>query len=47
MIHSELTENRIDGLEKLFNVFPRDVSFRGAYLKGVLLHDNRDVQLTY
>ena len=47
MIHSELTENRIDGLEKLFNVFPRDVSFRGAYLKGVLLHDNGDVQLTY
>ena len=47
MIQSGLTENRIDGLEKLFNVFPRDVSFRGAYLKGVLLHDNGDVQLTY
>lgn len=47
MIQSGLTESRIDGLEKLFNVFPRDVSFRGAYLKGVLLHDNGDVQLTY
>lgn len=47
MISSELTNSRIDGMEWLFKVFPRDYSFSGAYLKGLLLHDNGDVQLTY
>ena len=47
MISTHLDNNRIEGLEKLFDVFPRDYSFSGAYLKGMLLHDNGDVQLTY
>lgn len=39
--------NNIKGLNRLFDVFRRDYSFQEAYLKGVLLHENGDVQLTY
>ena len=37
----------IEGLERLFSIFPRDFAFEGAYLKGVLLHENGVIQLTY
>ena len=49
MIGCEIVQNKnkITGLDKLFEVFPRDFSFEGAYLKGVLLHENNDLQLTY
>lgn len=40
-------KNKITGLDKLFKVFPRNFSLEGAYLKGVLLHENGDIQLTY
>ena len=46
-----IVDDRIEGLEKLRSVFSEDFSeeysFCGVYLKGVLLHENRDVQLTY
>ena len=47
MISKHIDNDRIEGLEKLFDVFPRDFSFGGAFLKGVLLHANGEVQLTY
>ena len=47
MISTNITHDRISGLERLFQVFPSDFSFKGFYLKGVLFHENGDIQLTY
>ena len=47
MISTNIAHDRISGLERLFQVFPSDFSFNGFYLKGVLFHENGDIQLTY
>lgn len=47
MISENIKPTLKNGLERLFHSVPKDYDFFGSYLKGVLLHDNGEVQLTY
>ena len=47
MISDRITPSRIPGLARLFQSVPRDFSFESMFLKGVLLHDSGELQLTY